>query len=751
MQFARVVRYRKGILIATLAIAAMLGSLYYSTVKRAYQAKASLLVLQTGTEVTSTAMSPEGVRQGLMPTYERLFSSAVVLEGALRYLDPTQRADLEGVAPDKWQHILRANLTASTQRQTNIIEVAFRSKTPSAAVAVVNAVLRSYLDFMDRTHKGTAGQIIEVITREKTQLEARLSAKETEVLETRRRFGDLGIRAGGNVVHPMVQRAISLNEALVKTQQKRIELQASQSALHAALRKGEDLRPQLLSLEGVIGREFLLAGFGMGTRDVESQAGMEKALLESQAELRTLQGFFGPAHPRVMAVQDRIRATSAYLADYQSRLDQKLLGIRDKQLGPMLSQMVQQRLNETWQHENSLRNSFEDARHQAVNLNGDMARLEILEHDLRWLRDLRDVLLNQIANVDLKQDHGDIRTAVVSEPVLPSSPVWPKLPLVGACCLLGGLGAGLVVIYALDVLDDHFRSPEEMRAQLGVELLAMVRDMPCAGAGLENLQVYQAPNAAESEAFRTLRTTLGLSKHETTRLVISSAEPGDGKTTVIANLAVSIAQSGKKTLLIDADMRRPGLTALLNAKGQPGLSDVLVAKTNWHESGVEHIRALGVDGLDFLPAGTRRPDSAELLASNRLAELLAWAESRYDQILIDSPPGLAASDASMIGRLVDGMVLVVQPNKTQRRNVLHVVESFASLDVNLLGVVVNRINSRKTDSVYGYNFAYGYGYEYVDSGSSKNDSGSTDTLEIAGSSASHGDSRLNDTRGKRAA
>jgi len=510
------------------------------------------------------------------------------------------------------------------------------------------------------------------------------------------------------------------------------------------------LRPQLLSLEGVIGREFLLAGFGMGTRDVESQTNLEKTLLESQAELRTLQGFFGPAHPRVMAVQERIRATSAYLADYQSRLDQKLLGIRDKQLGPMLSQMVQQRLNETWQHENSLRNSFEEARHQAVNLNGDMARLEILEHDLRWLRDLRDVLLNQIANVDLKQDHGDIRTAVVSEPVLPSSPVWPKLPLVGACCLLGGLGAGLAVIYALDVLDDHFRSPEEMRVQLGIELLAMVRDMPGAGTGLENLQVFIAPNAGESEAFRTLRTTLGLSKHETARLVISSAEPGDGKTTVVANLAVSFAQSGKKTLLIDADMRRPGLTTLLNAKGQLGLSDVLVAKTNLHESGVEHVLSLGVEGLDFLPAGTRRRDSAELLASNRLAELLAWAESRYDQILIDSPPGLAASDASMIGRLVDGMVLVVQPNKTQRRNVLHVVESFTALDVNLLGVVVNRINSQKTDSVYGYNFAYGYGYEYGESDFSQTPD-SIDTLEIAGQEAGRRDSRLNDDLAKRAA
>jgi len=158
-----------------------------------------------------------------------------------------------------------------------------------------------------------------------------------------------------------------------------------------------------------------------------------------------------------------------------------------------------------------------------------------------------------------------------------------------------------------------------------------------------------------------------------------------------------------------------------------------------------------VEGLDFLPAGTRRPDSAELLASNRLAELLAWAESRYDQILIDSPPGLAASDASMIGRLVDGLVLVVQPNKTQRRNVLHVVESLTALDVNLLGVVVNRINSQKTDSVYGYNFAYGYGYEYGNSDTSKGGSDPEDTLEIDGHGPGRHDSRLNDNLEKRAA
>lgn len=715
MQFVRVVRYRQSVVIATTVAGLLLGAMYYSTATRKYQAKAALLVLQTGGDVTNAGMSAEGVRQGLMPTYERLFSSNVVLEGAIKYLGPEELIDLAGAGEERWLGILRAGLTATTLRQTNIIEISFRSKSPQAAIGVVHAVVRSYLDFMDKTHKGTAGQIIEVITREKVQLEQRLATKEQEVLATRKRFGDLGIRSGGTVVHPTVQRAISLNEAMVRTQQKRIELQASYGALMTAIQRGEDLQPHLLGLENTLGREFMMAGMGLGPRDLETQAQMEKTLLESQAELKTLQEYYGPAHPRVVAVQERIRATSGYLTQYQARAQQKTAGMRHAQLGPMLSQMVQQRLNETIQHENSLRQSFEQARREAVDLNGDMARLEILEHDLRWLRDLRDVLLNQIASVDLKQGHGDIRTAVVSEPVLPTSPVWPKLPMIAACCLLGGIAVGLALVYVLDILDDHFRSPDELRAQLGVQLLAMIRDTPPAGGeGLAALPAFVAPNATESEAFRTLRTTLGLSLRETNRLVVSSAEPGDGKTTVLANLAVSYAQAGRRTLLIDADMRRPGLTTLLGLKGQGGLSDVLVSTESVGTIGTQLVQTTQQSGLDVLPAGTRRPDSAELLASPRLAELLSWAESRYDQILIDSPPGLAASDASIIGRLVDGLVLIVQPQKSRRRMVIHAVETFRAMGVNLLGLVVNRIASAKEDSVYGYNYGYGYGYEYQD-------------------------------------
>ncbi len=705
-------RHRQRVVIAALAVCLLLGGLYYATATRYYQAKASLLVLQTGPDTMTTAMTPEGMRQGLMPTFEKLFSSAVVLEGALQYLQPADRVDLRNVPEENWTNVIRANLSTSTVRQTNLIEVAYSSKDPRAAVAVVNAVLYSYLEFMDKTHKKTASDIVEVLSHEKLQVEQQLQQLEWDVLEARRKMQDLGIRNGDQAaLPPAVERAVRLNEELIKVQEERLELQASLMAIQQAVEKGEDLQQHILSLENVVGREFLLEGLGFSGRDVGVQTEMEKSILEDRAELKTLQAYYGPAHPKVVAVTERIAQTENYLATYQGKIDKRLSQLQNNQLGPMLLRMVQQRLNSSWQRENLLRTAFDEARAEGVNLNVDLSRIENMERDVKSLREWRDVLKNQIATINMKEDHGDIRTTVVSEPRVPTRPASPKLSLVMLMAVAAGLTIGLGLVYTLDTLDDRFRSPEDLRDQLGVPVLAMVRRLTnLEPFGLGSLQVHSAPHRPRAR-HSTLRTTLAFSPHDTARLAISSAEPGDGKTTVLANLAVSFAQAGKKTLLIDADLRRPGLTNLLLMKGISGLSDLLVSDAPLIELAAGTIRNSGIDGLDVLPAGLRRSNPAELLAGPRLGELLAWAETIYDQILIDSSPLLAASDATIVGRLVDGLILVVQPLKNPRRNVVRAAEGFSSLKIKLLGVVLNRIGAEKGD-IYGYGSGYGYGYGY---------------------------------------
>jgi len=221
------------------------------------------------------------------------------------------------------------------------------------------------------------------------------------------------------------------------------------------------------------------------------------------------------------------------------------------------------------------------------------------------------------------------------------------------------------------------------------------------------------PTSTASENFRTLRTSLTLTHPDARRLVVTSPQPGDGKTTTLANLAVCYAQADKRILLIDADMRRPGLTNLMNMRGPHGLSEVLRSSVDVTQSAPQCIQPSGVGRLDILPCGARPSDPAELLSSPRFSELLAWAESVYDLVLVDSPPILAAADTAVVGRLVDGVILVVQPAKNHRRLVTRVIERLNLLKIPLLGMVANRVDSTEDRGYYGYhNYGYGYGYGY---------------------------------------
>jgi succinoglycan biosynthesis transport protein ExoP len=246
----------------------------------------------------------------------------------------------------------------------------------------------------------------------------------------------------------------------------------------------------------------------------------------------------------------------------------------------------------------------------------------------------------------------------------------------------------------------------------------MVRDLPQTEGTSGVVQIEVDPESPECEAFRTLRTTLAFSADQLERIAVTSSEPGDGKTTVIANLATAYAQVGKRTLLIDADLRRPGLTKLFEMRDRHGLSDVLKTDDDVADTCAVCIHASGVDNLDIIPSGPRPSNPAELLSRPRLEQLIAWADSQYDQVLIDCPPVLAASDAAIVGRSVDGVVLVLQPEKSHRRAIMRAVDGLATMKINLLGIVVNRIGG-ESGNYYGYDGGYGYAYgteedEYVD-------------------------------------
>lgn len=712
IRFLRVLRYHKEYLIVALLVAGLLGAFYYFTARRVYEATASLMVTQNGAEVLNTGQASGTSSDLIIPTYERLFTSAVVLDGALKQLrgmPSPARVDLAGVEPDSFMTKLRANLSASAVRRTNIIELKYRSKSPDAAEAVVSSVVDSYMDFIEKNHRKLSVEIAEILRTELGKKEQELNAKQRELLELKKEAGVV-VREGDRFLHPLVERAVKLNDTLIEVRKERLTLEALLAAIRSAIAQGGDLRQHLLAVEPNVGRELIMNGLGLNPEYTRIASSIEQKLLQDRANLQTVGAHYGPSHPRIQELRQSIEHAERYLAQYQVQVNGRLNHMRADQLGPLLLAMVEEKLATAWGQEQQLVRQYDLAEAEAIQLNDRVVALQLTENEVQRLQNWHDTLLNQIAGIDLQQEAGVVRVAIVSEPTAQRAPVSPKLSLVVFLCTIGGLVLGTGAIYVRDLLDDRFRSPEELQQQVRAPVLAIVRSLPPVSVS-DGAPVYvaHAPDSVESESFRTLRTTLAFSGEEMQRVAITSPEPGDGKTTVLTNLAASYAMGGKRTLLIDCDLRRPGLSKMFEVRGLGGVTDVLRSDRPVGELCQELVLDSGIKRLDLLPCGPKPRDPAELLGSDRFAELIAWAETHYDQVLIDCPPVMAASDAAIVARIVDGIMLVVQPEKNHRRLVLRAVESLQAFRVNLIGVIANRITDAK-QGYYEYSYGYGYGY-----------------------------------------
>jgi len=719
MQFAVALRHRKKLVFASLMGTALLGGLYFATATRYYSAEASLLVLQTGAEFWKTSMSSEVSKEkSLMPTYVKLFASTEVLENALKKLSPEDRVDFHGAPEGTEVDVLRANLSASSVWQTNIIVVNYRSKSPTAAVAVVDAVVEAYTEFMDETHKSTSGEILRMLNVEKKDVAEKLAHKEVELLDTRERCGALGVGTDDRVTPPAVQRTIAFHDSLVEVHKERLAQEATLAAIRGAVYRGEDLQQHLVAIANVVGQDVLLGNLGLSAGDATTQASLRQELLNLRAQMASLRQELGDAHPKITALLDRARMIEDYLHQYPRQISEQFKRLQSSKIAPMLLAMAEQKLAETLEHERGLDREYESAQKEAILMNGELARLELVEHDRDWLRTRNETLLNRITTLDFGQEGQEIRTRRISSPEVDATPVSPNLARVLLMVLIVGVGIGLALVYAVDALDDRFRSLEEIQSHLGVPVVAVVRELKIGDVeSLETVPVNLAPDTTESEVFRTLRTAMAFSDGETRRVVVSSPAPGDGKTTILTNLAVSFAQAQKKTLLIDADLRRPRLSALAGMRGTGGLAGIIRDEGDVAKLAAIHIQSSGINDLDVLPAGLRPADPAELLSHPRFAELLSWAETVYDQILIDSPPILATSDTTVTGRLVDGLLVVVQPEKNRRRLITRAIEQCAALKIPILGVVVNLPDSGGSMGYgdnYGYDAGYGYGSDQAD-------------------------------------
>jgi capsular exopolysaccharide synthesis family protein len=245
------------------------------------------------------------------------------------------------------------------------------------------------------------------------------------------------------------------------------------------------------------------------------------------------------------------------------------------------------------------------------------------------------------------------------------------------------------------------------------------------------LVAQHLPKSQMSEAFRALRTALLLSQagHPPQVILVTSALPREGKTTAAANLAVTLAQLGDRTLLIDADLRKPGVGRLLNLNGNKyaGLSSYLAGVSSLDLVTVQHP---AIPNLSAIPTGPLPPNPADLLSSHRFADAITELRTKFKFIVIDTPPVMAATDAVILSVKADGVVMVVRSGETPKEAFSRTRDLLMSVNCRLLGVVLNAVDSSAPDYYYSYRYyPYSYGYGPQDSGSDSHSEGDSEQNE----------------------
>jgi capsular exopolysaccharide synthesis family protein len=298
--------------------------------------------------------------------------------------------------------------------------------------------------------------------------------------------------------------------------------------------------------------------------------------------------------------------------------------------------------------------------------------------------------------------------SVVTQPVASNVPVSPHPFRNSALGLVVGLGIAAALIVLLEYLDDSFRSSEEITEATGLPLLGSVRRFEGPSDEL-GLTAVKMPRSAMAEAYRVARANIQFTNvsGNLSIILVTSARDGEGKTTTASNLATAFALAGKRVLLVDADLRRPGLTRMVRMKDLPGLTTVLI------DPGTNVIRPSEVDGLDIVPSGAVPPNPAELLGSDRMRQWIEDRATEYDIILLDTPPVLSVADTRILATLADATVMVVDPSLTSRRMVKQARKALEGVGSRVLGLILNR------DVMRGE--GYYYNYYYYDRAGSKDD------------------------------
>jgi capsular exopolysaccharide synthesis family protein len=579
--------------------------------------------------------------------------------------------------------VLAANLSAEPLPDTRMLVISFAHTDPVLAADIVDNVAQVFIkrSFESKTEKYTNAS--EWLDRSTRELEANVQKAEKELADY---SGNHNIYSSDGKENLAIEKLTKLHGEVTRAQTERLLKQS----LYEEVRAGHVAQlPEAFS---------------------DARTGeLKKRLGELTVKLSQLELTYGPKYPDILATKQEMATIQKQIDDSKASLEEKLKADYERAA----------------RDEASLNGALSIAKGEAAQQNQASIQFNILKKNVETANALYTEFLNKTNQSKIQEHEQHNNTKMIDPPQVPISPVAPNRPRTILIGFMMSLLAGVALVFLLEYLDNTVKTVEDVSRYAQLPALSVipairgrkVRALKGAGNGHKqdgtslnlakvnglNLERLVALDSRSSvaEAYRVLRTSVLLSSAERPPklLLVTSGQPGEGKTTTVVNTAISLAQLGSQVLIIDCDLRKPSVHKVLGVDYTIGLSTYLSRRAELDDV----IQQLPIANLSVLPSGRIPPNPAEMISSSRMKEMLALLSERYDHIIIDSPPLLKVTDPVILSTLADGVILVVHGGKSTREVLRRTRQELSVAGAKIFGVVLNNVDAGQDayDDYYG--------------------------------------------------
>ena len=607
-------------------------------------------------------------------------------------------------------------------RDARKLNVSFRHTNPEDCQKVLEAIVARYLAKVNEGFKDVHKQAATLITQAREDIGKELDNAELAYREFRENAPILWTgESGANTYKQQYdQFQLQLTQVDMQIGEAESRLAEVQTALKEMDEKGStDLEKLALIDDANATRIGLLVSVQRGDAEsasfqarqperMEVARSEAESLLALQLKETTLMQDFGPEHPEVVNVRKQITAAKDFLADKNSNLtveDNSAL-LQPRALLDAYVNLLKRDLASKNREKLQLVKQSKDAEENAKSLAKYEMEGEALQKKVSRQQELYETVVDRLRDLQMAEDYGGISNSTLREPEL-GEEIWPSVPVCLALGLMAGGLFGGAMATVVELRDGSFRSSEDVKKAYGVVTVRGIPDIqPLKGkiaGGIDATVVaHHTPASRDAEVFRAVRTSLIMSRKNRAKKVLAVTSPrqGDGKTTLCANLAAVLSQSGKSVLLVDADMRRPRVAQVFGIVEEKGLAETLADQVEPWDVAVSP----GIDNLTVMTAGQPEANPAEMLSDPRFEQFLQTAKEKFDFVIVDCPPMLPVTDPAVIASKCDGVIVVTRLRSDNRAEAAAARELLEVVGANIVGVVLNGCDPGAGLYAYG---AYG--------------------------------------------